>query len=458
MALAPRPWLRRGHTAVVAVSALGLVLAAPAAADPTEPGTSGTGATPTAPSSTTPSGTGTDPGGATPSTDDPWSYDGSGEDAGDAPLSTSAVDDQVAEAERLTDELLRDDKDIATAVADLKRQSRKANSLLQRYAKARDEYSAAKKEADTAERKLDRLKGRLDEGRKDLRDWAFDTYTQGGGYNDAMVLVDTLGRDREALGSSAGDISYLTDNRIRSVDLVREDTVTQASLTREKEKAEDKAAKAKKRAGDAKERLEGVVKDRKARLERLRKEHAEELKDAGPVVQALLGIDRQDAKDASSALKDAISDVGGDVTGLDEAAACSDNDEVYPNGQVPPGGLCPLYGADGESLRPQAAAAFDAMSKAYERDTGQPICVTDSYRSYAEQVLVKKQRGGWAAAPGKSNHGFGLALDLCGGINSFGHPSHLWMQQNAPLYGWFHPDWAAAGGSLPEPWHWEYAG
>ena len=32
------------------------------------------------------------------------------------------------------------------------------------------------------------------------------------------------------------------------------------------------------------------------------------------------------------------------------------------------------------------------------------------------------------------------------------------MKQNGPLYGWFHPSWAAAGGSLPEPWHFEYAG
>ena len=96
------------------------------------------------------------------------------------------------------------------------------------------------------------------------------------------------------------------------------------------------------------------------------------------------------------------------------------------------------------------------MSKAYARDTGQTICVTDSYRSYAEQVVTKQNRGGWAAAPGTSNHGLGKALDLCGGINNFGHPAHAWMQQNAPLYGWFHPSWAAAGGSLPEPWHWEF--
>ena len=64
----------------------------------------------------------------------------------------------------------------------------------------------------------------------------------------------------------------------------------------------------------------------------------------------------------------------------------------------------------------------------------------------------------WAASPGTSQHGLGRALDLCGGINSFGSPAHLWMKQNAPLFGWFHPAWAEPDGSLPEPWHWEYAG
>ena len=98
------------------------------------------------------------------------------------------------------------------------------------------------------------------------------------------------------------------------------------------------------------------------------------------------------------------------------------------------------------------------MSMAYQRDTGHLLCVTDSYRSYASQVVVKASRGSWAATPGTSTHGMGRALDLCGGVNSFGHPAHLWMQQNAPLYGWFHPSWASAGGALPEPWHWEFSG
>jgi hypothetical protein len=31
------------------------------------------------------------------------------------------------------------------------------------------------------------------------------------------------------------------------------------------------------------------------------------------------------------------------------------------------------------------------------------------------------------------------------------------MQHNAPLYGWFHPAWAEPTGTMPEPWHWEFA-
>ena len=97
------------------------------------------------------------------------------------------------------------------------------------------------------------------------------------------------------------------------------------------------------------------------------------------------------------------------------------------------------------------------MSSAYQRQTGAELCVTDSYRSYAEQVAVKAVRKGFAATPGSSQHGFGLALDLCGGVQDFSAPAHLWMQRNAPLYGWFHPAWAERSGTLPEPWHWEFA-
>lgn len=140
------------------------------------------------------------------------------------------------------------------------------------------------------------------------------------------------------------------------------------------------------------------------------------------------------------------------------AKACSHDERTYPNGRVPASALCSLRGDRAESLRPRAAAAFNALSQAYEKATGRPLCVTDSYRSFAEQVAVKAKRGKWAATPGTSEHGLGKAVDLCGGVDQFGSAAHRWMQQNAPRYGWEHPSWAHAGGSLPEPWHWEFVG
>lgn len=128
----------------------------------------------------------------------------------------------------------------------------------------------------------------------------------------------------------------------------------------------------------------------------------------------------------------------------------------FPNGQIPDYALCPLT-IPGHKLRPHAARAFNAMNEAYKRDhNGQNICITDSYRPYHVQVILKQQKPFLAARPGTSNHGWGYATDLCGGINNFGTPEHTWMRANAPLFGFYHPSWAQINGSKPEPWHWEY--
>ena len=87
-----------------------------------------------------------------------------------------------------------------------------------------------------------------------------------------------------------------------------------------------------------------------------------------------------------------------------------------------------------------------------------PLCLTDSYRSYGAQVDVYGRKPHLAAVPGTSNHGLGLAVDLCGGVQTFGTAAYRWMKANAPAYGWVHPSWAEPGGSRPEPWHWEFVG
>jgi cell wall-associated NlpC family hydrolase len=126
----------------------------------------------------------------------------------------------------------------------------------------------------------------------------------------------------------------------------------------------------------------------------------------------------------------------------------------WSNGQIPADQLCSLGG--GHRLRCDAAAAYNAMSAAYAATFGSPLCITDSYRSLDAQVDAHHRKPKITAVPGTSNHGWGLAVDLCGGINLFGTAQTAWMQVNAGHYGWLHPDWAQAGGQNPEPWHWEY--
>jgi len=129
----------------------------------------------------------------------------------------------------------------------------------------------------------------------------------------------------------------------------------------------------------------------------------------------------------------------------------------YPNGLIPPSAMCPL-GEGGHRLRCDAAAAYRAMSAAFAAAFGSPICITDSYRTYASQVRLYGQKPTLAAVPGTSNHGWGLAVDLCGGIDHYGTAQYTWMKANAGRYGFLHPDWAEPGRGREEPWHWEYAG
>jgi hypothetical protein len=126
------------------------------------------------------------------------------------------------------------------------------------------------------------------------------------------------------------------------------------------------------------------------------------------------------------------------------------------NGAVPAADLCTLW--DGKhKIRADAAVAFAKLNLAYRKRFGHDICVTDAYRTIAQQYAVKAERGGFAATPGTSNHGWGLAVDLCDGVNFDTTTTYWWMRNNAPAYGFDNPTWARRGGSGPhEPWHWEY--
>ncbi|MGB3445001.1 MAG: D-alanyl-D-alanine carboxypeptidase family protein [Actinophytocola sp.] len=127
----------------------------------------------------------------------------------------------------------------------------------------------------------------------------------------------------------------------------------------------------------------------------------------------------------------------------------------YPNGFIPPTALCPL-GVGAHLLRCDAAAAFDALNQAYATTFGTPMCVTDSYRTFDAQVRLYARKPALAAVPSTSNHGWGLALDLCGGAQSFGSAQYAWLRATAPSFGWVNPEWAWPGRGREEPWHWEF--
>jgi hypothetical protein len=146
-----------------------------------------------------------------------------------------------------------------------------------------------------------------------------------------------------------------------------------------------------------------------------------------------------------------IDKVGRAALGCNPLRAATAGD--YPNGLIPKGMLCPLQ-QKGFSLRADATIAFVSLNEAYRKRFGKSMCVTDAYRSLAEQQSVYYRRPGFAAVPGRSNHGLGLAVDLCGGVERSGSAEFVWMEKNSKRYGWFHPSWAYTGPF--EPWHWEY--
>jgi hypothetical protein len=130
----------------------------------------------------------------------------------------------------------------------------------------------------------------------------------------------------------------------------------------------------------------------------------------------------------------------------------------WSNGTIPTSALCTLAGRPGHRLRCDAAEAFEALSEAYARRFGSPLCITDSYRSLAGQRATYGP-GRMGAYPGRSNHGWGLAIDVCNpGMTAiyFGDVEYRWLRANGPRYGWYHPQWAQQGGSKPEAWHWHY--
>lgn len=121
---------------------------------------------------------------------------------------------------------------------------------------------------------------------------------------------------------------------------------------------------------------------------------------------------------------------------------------VSGNGQLPATSLESI-GQGGHRLWGPAAAAWRGAVEAAARD-GIDLKVTDSYRSYDEQVDLVQRKGlyadgGYGAVPGTSNHGWGLAVD----VDTTDPATQSWIRANGFRFGFVE--------AVPrEPWHWEF--
>jgi hypothetical protein len=134
------------------------------------------------------------------------------------------------------------------------------------------------------------------------------------------------------------------------------------------------------------------------------------------------------------------------------------------NGQAPADALRVLPGYNGDGT-PHTAPHVTAQSYARIREAMigaalGDLLPTDGWSCYRDRAAQQHMIDiGLTTIPvGQSIHGEwsdGSAVDFAD-LGGFGAPRHDWLRSHGGEHGWYQPGWAQAGGSLPEPWHWEY--
>lgn len=366
---------------------------------------------------------------------------------------------QQAEAQRLAAEVVNNQDALAKAKADIDLLTTQVETALAAEQTALAAQATAEAERALQEQRLAAATALVGTRKGELGRWAAQTYRHGGTTEGVMGFMTLLeSESTDDLGQRVQMLDTVGGWRGSVVDTVEEAEAVQRD-------ASQKAAAASTRAGIAAGQAVQARADADAALVAQQTKVAEfgailakvktEAQAAGDKTEEMARV-RAEAEQRRLALEAArykdnrITGPVGDCLGKPT--------EVYGNGMIPADALCPLWAAPGHRLRADAAHAFNQLSQSYAATFGTPLCITDSYRSLEGQVAVRAAKPGLAAVPGTSNHGWGTAVDLCGGVQTFGTPQHRWMRDNAPLYGWFLPSWAQQTGSKPEPWHWEYGG
>jgi hypothetical protein len=114
----------------------------------------------------------------------------------------------------------------------------------------------------------------------------------------------------------------------------------------------------------------------------------------------------------------------------------------------------------------------------FKGNNGNYVNITSIFRTVAEQQRLRDEQGSSAAIPGRSNHGWAIAVDFnflnedgniilnfvnkkpnnTNGFNFDKNPAIFWLFENSYKYGFMSPGNLRDGNGLDEFWHWEYHG
>lgn len=134
------------------------------------------------------------------------------------------------------------------------------------------------------------------------------------------------------------------------------------------------------------------------------------------------------------------------------------------NGTAPASALSPMPGRNGDGSQQTSphttVASYGRLREAMRAAGMGDLLPSNGWSCYRSRAAQQHMRNiGLTTIPvGQSIHGewtWGSAVDFQG-LGGFGAARHNWLRANGGPLGWYQPGWAQAGGSLPEPWHWEY--
>jgi hypothetical protein len=135
--------------------------------------------------------------------------------------------------------------------------------------------------------------------------------------------------------------------------------------------------------------------------------------------------------------------------------------EKYENGMIPKEALAKVPGTN-FLMQPGAAYALGAMIQAAKAD-GITLKIGNTYRDRATQAQLYQaylsgSRSAPVAPPGRSQHGWGLAVDF----SAIDERAFEWLVRNAHRFGFSNPWLDNENGKSyygnTEPWHWEWKG